>query len=196
MDTYRTIEAPSEAKVVIKKSTFFGFAHPIDSEAEAESLIRDYRKRFYDARHVCYAYKVGSEETEVAKSSDNGEPSGTAGRPMMSAINNAGLTNVLLIVVRYFGGILLGTPGLIAAYREAASEAIAAASVITRTREQQATLIFDYAAMNSVMKLLKQHAARVISQQTDLRCTLIVSAPLSVMATLLPQLQKAGATIQ
>ena len=187
MDSYLTISSPSEAKVVVKKSTFLAFAHPIDSEEQAQALIRDYRKQYYDARHVCYAYR---EWSAVEKYSDNGEPSGTAGRPMMGVLQNAGVTNVLMIVVRYFGGILLGTPGLIAAYREAAAAALQAAEIVTRTREQQAIITFDYAAMNSVMKLLKDRSIRVISQQTDLSCTLTISAPVSVMATALPQLEK------
>ena len=186
MDTYSTIEASSQAKVTVKKSTFLAFAYPIESEQQADDIIRDHRKRYYDARHVCYAYRTQNAD----KYSDNGEPSGTAGRPMLGALLSAEVTNVLVIVVRYFGGILLGTPGLIAAYREAATEAIGAANIITRTREAQATITFDYAAMNAVMKLLKQHSARIVSQQTDLRCTLTIAAPASVTAQLLPQLKK------
>lgn len=194
MDTYSTIEAPAQAKVVIKKSTFLGFAFPVSSEAEAEEIIRAHRKQYYDARHVCYAYRllsiVDDQRSAIEKYSDNGEPSGTAGRPMMGTMQKAELTNVLIIVVRYFGGILLGTPGLIAAYREAATQALQAATVVTRTQESQAVVSFDYAAMNAVMKLLKQHSARIVSQQTDLRCTLTIAAPASVTAQLLPQLKK------
>lgn len=194
MDTYSTIGAPAQAKVVIKKSTFLGFAFPVSSEAEAEEIIRAHRKQYYDARHVCYAYRllsiVDDQRSAIEKYSDNGEPSGTAGRPMMGTMQKAELTNVLIIVVRYFGGILLGTPGLIAAYREAATQALQAAAVVTRTQESQAVVSFDYAAMNAVMKLLKQHSARIVSQQTDLRCTLTIAAPASVTAQLLPQLKK------
>ena len=194
MDTYSTIGAPAQAKVVIKKSTFLGCAFPVSSEAEAEEIIRARRKQYYDARHVCYAYRIWSmvngQWSMVEKYSDNGEPSGTAGRPMMGTMQKAELTNVLIIVVRYFGGILLGTPGLIAAYREAATQALQAAAVVTRTQESQAVVSFDYAAMNAVMKLLKQHSARIVSQQTDLRCTLTIAAPASVTAQLLPQLKK------
>jgi len=133
---------------------------------------------------------VNSQWSMVEKYSDNGEPSGTAGRPMMGAMQKAELTNVLIIAVRYFGGILLGTPGLIAAYREAATLALQAATIVTRTQEAQLTVSFDYSAMNAVMKLLKQHSARIVSQQTDLRCTLTIAAPASVTAQLLPQLKK------
>ena len=187
MDNYRTISSPVQAKVVVKKSIFLSFAHPIDSEEQAQTLIRDYRKQYYDARHVCYAYRLSS---TVEKYSDNGEPSGTAGRPMMGVLQSAEVTNVLMIVVRYFGGILLGTPGLIAAYREGASQALQAAEIIIRTREQQTTIYFDYQAMNSVMKLLKQNNVRIVNQQTDMRCQLTISAPISMTASLLPQLKK------
>ena len=191
MDTYSTIESPAQGKVVIKKSTFLGFAFPVSSEADAEEIIRAHRKQYYDARHVCYAYRIaGGDNCILEKYSDNGEPSGTAGRPMMGAMQKAELTNVLIIAVRYFGGILLGTPGLIAAYREAATLALQAATIVTRTQEAQLTVSFDYSAMNAVMKLLKQHSARIVSQQTDLRCTLTIAAPASITAQLLPQLKK------
>ena len=186
MDTYKTISSPAQAKITVKKSSFLAFAHPIDSEEEATALIRDYRKQYYDARHVCYAYRTLTED----KSSDNGEPSGTAGRPMMGALQSADVRNVLMIVVRYFGGILLGTPGLIAAYREAATAALQAADIVTRTREQQAVIEFDYSAMNNVMKIIKERSIRVVSQHTDMRCTLTISAPVSVMEVALPQLAK------
>ncbi|MBQ7741500.1 MAG: YigZ family protein [Bacteroidaceae bacterium] len=186
MDTYKTISSPAQAKITVKKSSFLAFAHPIDSEEEATALIRDYRKQYYDARHVCYAYRTLTED----KYSDNGEPSGTAGRPMMGALQSADVRNVLMIVVRYFGGILLGTPGLIAAYREAATAALQAADIVTRTREQQAVIEFDYSAMNNVMKIIKERSIRVVSQHTDMRCTLTISAPVSVMEVALPQLAK------
>ena len=186
MDTYRTISSPAQAKITVKKSSFLAFAHPIDSEDQATALIRDYRKQYYDTRHVCYAFRTLTEE----KYSDNGEPSGTAGRPMMGALQSADVSNVLMIVVRYFGGILLGTPGLIAAYREAATAALQAAEIVTRTQEQQAVIEFDYSAMNNVMKIIKERSIRVLAQQTDMRCTLTISAPVSVMAVALPQLAK------
>ena len=186
MDTYKTISSPAQAKITVKKSSFLAFAHPIDSEEQAQALIRDYRKQYYDARHVCYAYRTLTAE----KYSDNGEPSGTAGRPMMGALQSTDVRNVLMIVVRYFGGILLGTPGLIAAYKEAATAALQAAEIVTRTQEQQAVIEFDYSAMNSVMKIIKERSIRVLAQQTDMRCTLTISAPVSVMEAALPQLAK------
>ena len=189
MDSYKTIIAQSETKTVIKKSTFYAFAIPVETENEIEQTLKEFRKRFYDARHVCYAYVIGIEE-KTSKSSDNGEPTGTAGRPIMGAIMSAGLTNVLVIVVRYFGGILLGTPGLIAAYREGATTAIEAAEVVKKTQEISHTISFDYIAMNSVMKLIKQLGIKVTNNQTDMRCTLTIQAPKSVIDSAMPQLTK------
>ena len=189
MDSYKTIIAQSETKTVIKKSTFYAFAIPVETENEIEQTLKEFRKRFYDARHVCYAYVIGIEE-KTSKSSDNGEPTGTAGRPIMGAIMSAGLTNVLVIVVRYFGGILLGTPGLIAAYREGATTAIEAAEVVKKTQEISHTISFDYIAMNSVMKLIKQLGIKVTNNQTDMRCTLTIQAPKSVIDSAMPQLAK------
>ena len=187
MDKFKTILAPAETKTVIKKSVFYAFSIPVETETEAEQTLKDFRKRFYDARHVCYAYVIGVEE-KISKSSDNGEPTGTAGRPILGAIMSAGLTNILVVVVRYFGGILLGTPGLIAAYKEGATSVIAASEIIIKTQEASAIITFDYPAMNSVMKLLKQHGIKVINNITDMRCTLTIKAPKSVMETILPQL--------
>lgn len=189
MDNYKTISAPAETKTVIKKSTFYAFALPVETEEEVERTLKEFRKRFYDARHVCYGYMLGADQS-ISKSSDNGEPSGTAGRPIMGAIMSAGLTNILIIVVRYFGGILLGTPGLIAAYKEGATSVIEAADIITKTQAATATIVFDYVAMNSVMKLIKQIGIKVLSNQTDMQCTLTIQAPKSTMESALPQLAK------
>lgn len=189
MDDYKTIAAPAETKTVIKKSTFYAFSIPVETEAEVELTLKEFRKRFYDARHVCYGYMLGADQS-ISKSSDNGEPSGTAGRPIMGAIMSAGLTNILIIVVRYFGGVLLGTPGLIAAYKEGATSVIAASDIITKTQEATARISFDYVAMNSVMKLVKQIGIKVIDNQTDMRCTLTIQAPKSTMESTLPQLCK------
>lgn len=189
MDNFKTITAPVETKIVIKKSTFYSFALPIETEEEAEKTLKEFRKRFYDARHICYGYILGA-DSSISKSSDNGEPSGTAGRPIMGAIMSAGITNILIIVVRYFGGILLGTPGLIAAYKEGATSVIAAAEIIVKTQEMTATIEFDYQVMNNVMKLIKQIGIKVVSNQTDMRCRLQIQSPKSVMESTLPQFEK------
>lgn len=176
MDSYKTIAGQAETKTVIKKSTFYAFSFPVETETEAEHILRDFRKRFYDARHICYAYVIGTDR-KTSKSSDNGEPSGTAGRPILGAIMSADLTNVLIVVVRYFGGVLLGAPGLAAAYRESAASAIGKAGTEMQTRTATATISFGYMAMNDVMKLIKQYGIQVIENRTDTRCTLVIRAP-------------------
>ena len=132
-DLFHTIEAPSEAQYTEKRSKFIAFAFPVQTAAEAKEHVARMQKRYYDARHVCWAYMLGSARTEF-QSNDNGEPSGTAGKPILGQINSLGLTNVLVIVVRYFGGIKLGTSGLIVAYRTAARMALEAAEVVERSR--------------------------------------------------------------
>ncbi len=189
MDSYKTIAKQSETKIVIKKSSFYSFAIPLETETEAEQILKDFRKRFYDARHICYAYIIGT-DNKTSKSSDNGEPSGTAGRPILGAIMSAELTNVMIIVVRYFGGVLLGAPGLTAAYKEGATSAINEAGTEIRTRTSTATISFDYMAMNDVMKLIKQHGIQVVENLTDIRCTLIIKAPKTTLETSLELLKK------
>lgn len=189
MDSYKTIARQAETKTVIKKSSFYAFTFPIETEAEAEQILKDFRKRFYDARHICYAYIIGT-DNKVSKSSDNGEPSGTAGRPILGAIMSAELTNVMIVVVRYFGGVLLGAPGLTAAYKESAVSVISEAGTVTRTRTAAAIISFDYMAMNDVMKLIKQQGIQVVENRTDMRCTLVIQAPKTTLETALPQLSK------
>lgn len=165
-------------------SRFLSFAIPVTSAAEAKEYVALYTNEYHDARHVCWAYMIGSDRKEFL-SSDNGEPSGTAGKPILGQINSFGLTNVVLIVVRYFGGIKLGTSGLIAAYREAARLALDAAEIIEGRDMTQLSFTFPYLAMNDVMKLLKaQNAGRevvkIISQQFDNTCEMTVSLPLDL----------------
>lgn len=168
-DKYSTIKAPSEGLYKEKMSKFISFAFPIDNVAEAKSYIADFQKRYYDARHVCWAYMLGAERKDF-QSNDNGEPSGTAGKPILGQINSFGLTNILIIVVRYFGGIKLGTSGLIVAYREAAREAINAATIIECHETDDISFTFPYLAMNDVMRLCKNGEAEIISQIFDNSC--------------------------
>ena len=130
-DTYKTIKAPAEGYYTEKRSRFLSFAMPVRTVEEVKAQLDSYRKRFYDARHVCWAYMLGPERKQF-RANDDGEPSSTAGKPILGQINSNGLTDILVVVVRYFGGIELGTSGLIVAYRTAAAEAIAAAEVETR----------------------------------------------------------------
>ena len=174
-DYFKTLAATSEGIYKEKMSKFISFAIPVNSATEAKEIIKQYQKRFYDARHVCWAYMIGTDRTEFL-SSDNGEPSGTAGRPILGQINSFGLTNVLIIVVRYFGGILLGTSGLIIAYREAAADAINNATILECHEQGHIIFTFPYLGMNDVMKLIKRENLKVIDQKFDNLCEITIQA--------------------
>ena len=182
-DFFKTLAAPSEGIYKEKMSKFLSFAIPVTSATEAKEIIKQYQKRFYDARHVCWAYMIGTDRTEFL-SSDNGEPSGTAGRPILGQINSFGLTNVLIIVVRYFGGILLGTSGLIIAYREAAADAINNATILECHEQGHIIFTFPYLGMNDVMKLIKRENLKVIDQKFDNLCEMTIQANLDDIAAL------------
>jgi YigZ family protein len=173
---YLTISAPAEASFTEQKSKFLSFIHPVDTADEAKAIIKEYAKRFFDARHVCWAYMIGADRMEF-QSSDNGEPSGTAGKPILGQINSFSLTNVVVVVVRYFGGIKLGTSGLIAAYRQGARLAIEAASIESRSEMGSLTFTFPYMAMNDVMKVVKSAGLQIQSQQFDNTCSMTVALP-------------------
>lgn len=176
-DFFKTLAAPSEGLYKEKMSKFLSFAIPVQSADEAKEIIKQYQKRFYDARHVCWAYMIGTDRSEFL-SSDNGEPSGTAGKPILGQINSFGLTNVLIIVVRYFGGILLGTSGLIVAYREAAAETIANAEILECHEQGTVSFSFPYLGMNDVMKLVKRENLKVTAQDFDNVCKMTIQANL------------------
>lgn len=176
-DLYLTLAAPSEGLYKEKMSKFISFAIPVESVAEAKEQISNYQKRYHDARHVCWAYMIGPRRTDFL-SSDNGEPSGTAGKPILGQINSFGLTNVVVIVVRYFGGIKLGTSGLIVAYREAAREALGGATIVERHEMADISFTFPYLAMNDVMKLLKSGEVEIKHQVFDNACEMVLSVRL------------------
>lgn len=173
-DSYRTITAPSEAIIKEKMSKFLAFAHPVGTREEAKDVIAAYQKKYYDARHVCWAYMLGPAHADFL-SSDNGEPSGTAGKPILGQINSLELTDVVVVVVRYFGGIKLGTSGLIAAYRQAAREALEAAEIVERHEMADITFTFPFVSMNGVMKLIKTTGATIASQTFDNSCSMTLS---------------------
>lgn len=173
-DTFLTIAADGEAIHKEKMSKFLAFAHHAECAAQAREIIARYQKKYFDARHVCWAYMVGHERTEYL-SSDNGEPSGTAGKPILGQINSFGLTDVVIVVVRYFGGIKLGTSGLIAAYREAARMAIQESTVEERHRTVDIAIVFPYLAMNDVMRIVKNSGARIAGQQFDNTCSMTLT---------------------
>ena len=155
-DSYKTIESLAEGYITERKSKFISYIFPVETEDEVKSILEDYRKKYYNARHVCWAYMIG-ETREEYRSNDDGEPSGTAGRPILGQINSFELTNVLILVIRYFGGTLLGTSGLIKAYKEAAADAIKNATIVEKTINDQFILKFEYPLLNEVMRVLNQY---------------------------------------
>ncbi|MCM1066772.1 MAG: YigZ family protein [Muribaculaceae bacterium] len=174
---YSTLAAPSEAIFKEKMSKFLAFAHPVSSAAEAKEVVAEYQRRYHDARHVCWAYMIGSARTEFL-SSDNGEPSGTAGKPILGQINSFGITDTVIVVVRYFGGIKLGTSGLIAAYHEAARLALAEAEIIECHDMTDISFTFPYLAMNDVMRLTKSCDVSIVEQAFDNSCSMTLRARL------------------
>lgn len=189
-DQYKTIKARSEGTYTELRSKFLAFAHPVSTAEEAMELVEQYQKKYYDARHVCWAYMIGAER-ETFRSNDNGEPSGTAGKPILGQINSNGLTDIIILVVRYFGGVKLGTSGLIVAYRTAAAEAIAAATIEERLVEAEYDFSFEYPLMNAVMKVVRDMGARVLSQSYDMDCLMRVSIRKSLLEELKTRLAKA-----
>ena len=173
-DEYKTITNISEGYYTEKRSKFLAFAHHVETSDEVKELLSGYRKKYYDARHVCYAYMLGSERKDF-RANDDGEPSSTAGKPILGQINSNELTNILIVVVRYYGGVNLGTSGLIVAYREAAADAIAHASIETRKVEEIVRYSFSYPQMNDVMRIVKDMNPRIISQTYDNTCEIVLS---------------------
>lgn len=173
-DLYHTIEAPSEAIFTEKRSKFLAFAYPVTTVDEVKERVAELNKKYFDARHVCWAYMLGAARTEF-RANDNGEPSGTAGKPILGQINSLELTDVLVAVVRYFGGIKLGTSGLIVAYRQAAREALEAATIIECHEMKRVEFTFPYMAMNDVMKLIRGDGIKMIDSNYDNTCSITLS---------------------
>lgn len=174
IDAYKTIKQESEGTYSELRSKFLAFAHPVTTVEEAMALVERYQKEYYDARHVCWAYMLGAERTTF-RSNDNGEPSGTAGKPILGQINSLELTDVIVLVVRYFGGVKLGTSGLIVAYRTAAAEALSNAEIVDRTVDVEYTFTFEYPFMNGIMKVVREMEARIVSQSYDMDCSMTLS---------------------
>ena len=188
-DTYRTIRDLSEGYYTEKRSRFLSFALPVRTPDEVKTQIDAYRKKYYDARHVCWAYMLGPDRTTF-RANDDGEPSSTAGKPILGQINSNNLTDILIIVVRYFGGIELGTSGLIVAYRTAAAEAIAAARIEERTVDETITITFEYPHLNSVMRIVKEDKPDVLTQSFELTCEMTLRIRQSRMDALKNRLLK------
>ena len=173
-DEYQTRSGTSEGYYTEKRSKFLAFAHHVEDVTEVKDIVAGYRKKYYDARHVCYAYMLGPERLEF-RANDDGEPSSTAGKPILGQINSNELTNILIVVVRYYGGVNLGTSGLIVAYREAATDAIAHATIETRQVEEIVKYTFAYPQMNNVMHIVKEMNPRIVSQTYDNTCEIVLS---------------------
>ena len=188
-DTYRTISDLSEGYYTEKRSRFLSFALPVRTPDEVKTQVDAYRKKYYDARHVCWAYMLGPDRTTF-RANDDGEPSSTAGKPILGQINSNNLTDILIIVVRYFGGIELGTSGLIVAYRTAAAEAIAAARIEERTIDETITITFEYPHLNSVMRIVKEDKPDVLTQSFELTCEMTLRIRQSRMDALKSRLLK------
>ncbi len=190
-DTYRTISSKQigEGYYTEKRSKFLAFARHIESAEEAMKIIAEYRKKYYDARHCCYAYMLDSEYDEF-RANDDGEPSSTAGKPILGQINSHNLTNILVCVVRYYGGVNLGTGGLIVAYRTAAADAIEHAIIEERLVEETVTYQFTYPMMNGVMRIVKDMQPRIVSQSFDNDCTIVLAIRKSKVDELKVKLEK------
>ena len=189
IDSYKTIKSKSEGTYSELRSKLLAFAHPVTTVDEAMALVEQYQKKYYDARHVCYAYMLGHERL-VFRANDNGEPSGTAGKPILGQINSNELTDILIVVVRYFGGVKLGTSGLIQAYKAAAAEAIAAATIIEKTVDEEITIAFEYPLMNQVMRVVKEEEPAILSQTFDNDCQMTLAIRASQMPRLRDRLLK------
>ena len=173
-DQFKTIKNTSEGFYSEKRSKFLAFVHHVETLDEIKELLALYRKKYYDARHVCYAYMLGAAREDF-RANDDGEPSSTAGKPILGQINSHELTDVLIVVVRYYGGVNLGTSGLIVAYREAAADAIAHAEVEMRQVEDYVTYDFPYVMMNDVMRIVKDMQPRIVSQTYDNTCRIVLA---------------------
>lgn len=188
-DSYKTIAARSEGIYTEKRSKFIAMAIPVRTLDEVKEHLTAINKQYYDARHACYAYVLGPERKDF-RANDNGEPSGTAGRPILGQINSLELTDILLVVVRYFGGIKLGTSGLYAAYKEAAAEALKAAAIIEKTVDEDIAIRFEYPFMNEVMRIVKEEGPELVSQGFDNDCLMTLRIRRSLMPRLKARLEK------
>ena len=174
-DLYKTItNIVGEGFYSEKRSKFLAFAHHVDDVEDVKRIVQEYRKKYYDARHVCYAYMLGPEKLDF-KANDDGEPSSTAGKPILGQILSNDLTDILIVVIRYYGGVNLGTGGLIVAYRTAAADAIEHCEVEEKYIEDIVKFTFPYVMMNSVMKVVKNMEPRIVSQEYDNTCTITLS---------------------
>ena len=170
-DSYKTITSIGEGYYTEKRSKFLAFAHHVETPEEAMEIVDSYRRKYHDARHCCYAYMIGADRSTL-RANDDGEPSSTAGKPILGQINSNELTNIVICVIRYYGGVNLGTGGLIVAYRTAAADAIQHCVVEERLVEEEIKFSFSYPMMNSVMRVVKEMGARIVAQNFQEHCEL------------------------
>lgn len=189
-DTYKTVSKEvCEGFYSEKRSKFLAFVHHVDSVDEAMAIVKEYRKKYYDARHCCYAYVLGSDRADF-RANDDGEPSSTAGKPILGQLNRLELTDVLVVVIRYYGGVNLGTGGLIVAYRTATEDALSKAVIEEKFVEQRVTYRFTYPMINAVMRVVKETGARIVSQSFDNDCEIVLSIRQSLAEGLQARLDK------
>ncbi len=186
-DKYMSIAAPAQGLFKDNGSRFIAFAYPVESIEEVKPLVDALKKEYHDARHHCFAYRIGH-KGDAFRANDDGEPSGSAGRPILGQIDSAGLSDILVVVVRYFGGIKLGIPGLIRAYKTSTADALAAATVVEKTACQYFTVEFEYLQMNSVMKVLKDMGLPQQNQVFGEKCSIGTKVPLSQIDTFLEKM--------
>lgn len=189
-DTYKTVSKEvCEGFYSEKRSKFLAFVHHVDSVDEAMAIVKEYRKKYYDARHCCYAYVLGSDRADF-RANDDGEPSSTAGKPILGQLNRLELTDVLVVVIRYYGGVNLGTGGLIVAYRTATEDALSMAVIEEKFVEERITYRFTYPMINAVMRVVKETGACIVSQSFDNDCEIVLSIRQSLAEGLQARLDK------
>lgn len=188
-DLYKTISGIAEGYINEQRSKFIAYAIPVRTPEEAKEKVDAFRKQYYDARHVCWAYMLGYERTQF-RVNDDGEPSSTAGKPILGVLNSHELTDILIVVIRYFGGVKLGTGGLIVAYRAAAADAIAHAEIIEKTVDETLTIRFEYPFLNEIMKVVKENNPQILAQKFDMDCEMTLQIRRSEVEKLKERLSK------
>ena len=195
-DSYKTIREPAEGLFKDKGSRFISYSYPVENEDEVKEHLALLKKKYYDATHHCYAWRLGP-RGETSRANDDGEPSGSAGKPILNQLFSYDVTDILVVVIRYFGGTLLGVPGLINAYREATVDVLENSDIVTMTEEAYYEVLFPYLAMNDVMKIVKGDQPRVVEQSFDNLCKMVLAVPRSEESILTGKLGKVdGAQVE